>query len=130
MYIINLIFVKRYSVVIPAVLFFSFLFISCNKKKDNNTDTTVTEQVINISGCAQKGPFQNGSTVSVSDLNNNFISTGKSYNSQIIDNKGTFQFNNITISSGYICLQADGLYYNEVSCGLTSDQIVLNACHC
>ena len=81
----------------------------------------------NIVGYAQKGPFINGSSVTVFDLQSDLSATGKSYNSQITDNKGTFQLNNIALSSNYINLRADGFYFNEISGQQSAAQITLYA---
>src|SRR5690606_23617658 len=53
--------------------------------------------------------------------------TGKSYNVQITDNKGTFELNNVSLSSAYINLRADGFYFNEVSGKQSDAQITLYA---
>jgi len=81
----------------------------------------------NIVGYAQKGPFINGSSVTVFDLLSDLSATGKSYNAQIIDNKGTFQLHNIALSSNYINLRADGFYFNEISGQQSAAQITLYA---
>jgi hypothetical protein len=78
-------------------------------------------------GYAQKGPFLNGSSVTVYDLQSDLSPTGKSYNSQITDNKGTFQLSNISLSSNYIRIRADGFYYNEISGQQSATQITLYA---
>jgi len=54
-------------------------------QKDNSNSSNTIQNVI---GYAQKGPFINGSSVTVYDLQSNLSPTGKSFNAQIIDNKG------------------------------------------
>jgi uncharacterized lipoprotein YajG len=50
-----------------------------NCKKDSTTQSKIQ----NIIGYAQKGPFINGSSVTVYDLQSDLSPTGKSFNSQI-----------------------------------------------
>ncbi len=99
------------------------IFLS-NCKKDNESLQTTIKNVI---GYAQKGPFINGSSVTVYDLQSNLSPTGKSYNAQITDNKGTFELSDISFTSNYISLRADGFYFNEVSGEQSAAQITLYA---
>ena len=99
------------------------IIIPTNCKKDNSGSITIQ----NIIGYAQKGPFINGSSVTVYDLQSNLTPTGKSFNAQITDNKGTFELSDITLSSSYISLRTDGFYYNEISGQQSAAQITLYA---
>jgi hypothetical protein len=98
------------------------LFLGCEK---DELDVPVSKK--NIKGCVQKGPFINGSSVSVYDLQPDLSPTGKTFNSQILDNNGTFELKNIALSSDYITLRADGFYFNEVSGQQSGAQITLYA---
>lgn len=95
-----------------------------NCKKDNSNSSSTIQNVI---GYAQKGPFINGSSVTIYDLKSDLSPSGKSYNAQITDNKGTFQLNNISLSSNYVSLRADGFYFNEISGQQSAAQITLYA---
>lgn len=87
----------------------SFSITQCKKDK-NPSGSTVKD----IKGFAEKGPFNNGSSIIVYDLLSNLSQTGKSFNSQMINHKGEFEMNDISLSSSYILLRADGYYFNEV----------------
>jgi hypothetical protein len=91
-------------------------------KRDDNPD-----RILDITGYAQKGPFINGSSVTVYDLKSDLSPTGKTYNTQITDNKGTFQIDNISLRSDYVNLRADGFYFNEVTGVQSTAQITLYA---
>jgi len=91
------------------ILLLIFLF-SC--KKDENTQTQFEKD--KIIGVSQKGPFVNGSTMTVYELDAIFNQTGKSFNVQIKDNSGTFELTNISLLTNYVKLKADGFYFNEV----------------
>ena len=84
-------------------------------------------QVIDFDGKAQKGPFLNGSSVQLAALDTTFSPTGSTFNTQILDNTGSYTFSGINLPSSYATLRVDGFYFNEV-CGKPSDaQITLNS---
>lgn len=82
---------------------------------------------VSLQGFAQKGPFINGSSVTIYDLKSDLTPTGKTFNTQIKDNKGTFGIDNISLSSNYVSLRADGFYYNEILGKQSVAQITLYA---
>ena len=45
-----------------------------------------------INGLVQKGPFISGTSISMYALNTDLSQTGKTYNTQITENKGSFEF--------------------------------------
>lgn len=92
--------------------------------KENNE---APDLVLNATGCVQKGPFVSGSSITIYDLKNDLSATGKSFNTQITDNKGTFNIDNISLSSNYVRLRADGFYFNEISGQQSIAQISLFA---
>ena len=95
-----------------------------NCKKDEEINKVENQT---ITGFVQKGPFINGSSVTVYDLQSDLTPTGKSFNTQITDNKGTFQISAVSLSSNYASLRADGFYFNEVSGQQSAAQITLYA---
>lgn len=107
-----------------AIIAFSMILFLTDCQKDNSNPSPTNQNVI---GYAQKGPFINGSSVTVYDLQTNLSPTGKSFNAQITDNKGSFQLNDISLSSNYVALRADGFYFNEISGQPSTAQITLNA---
>ena len=58
-----------------------------------------------LTGYIQKGPFLNGTSISVSELNKDLSQTGKVFNTQITDNQGTFDISNIQLTSPYMNLK-------------------------
>ena len=80
-----------------------------------------------LSGVIQKGPFLNGSAITVTEYSNNLLQTGKKYSSQIIDNTGTFEIRNVEFASSIVELRADGFYFNEVSNTNSDAQLTLYA---
>src|SRR6056297_823408 len=85
-------------------------------------DTTVT-----ISGVVQKGPFINGTGIIVTELSPGLIQTGKTFSSQILDNQGKFELNQLVLNSRFIELRADGFYFNETLGRKSDAQLTLYA---
>ena len=88
--------------VILSVLF----FISCEKDDEIRIE--------NLSGYVQKGPFINGTSITISELNPELIQTGRVFSSQIIDNSGNYEIRQIELGNQVIEIRASGFYFNEV----------------
>ena len=97
-----------------------------NKTYDLNGDEQIVDAK-NISGNVQKGPFINGTSVRVAVLNSDLQQTGKSFETQVADNSGTFEFKNLGLLSLYVELQANGYYFNEVEGDVSESQLTLRA---
>ncbi len=82
---------------------------------------------VSLQGLAQKGPFINGSSITIYELKSDLTPTGKTFNTQIKDNKGTFGIDNISLSSNFVSIRADGFYYNEILGKQSVSQITLYA---
>ena len=94
-------------------------YVSCKKEKN------VLKEKIN--GVSQKGPFVNGSSITLFELSSNLSSTGKSFNATMTDNKGSFELRGLELKSQYVKLKADGFYFNEVTGKPSISQITLYA---
>ncbi len=101
-----------------------FLAYSWSCKQDDND---VTIQKKDISGFVQKGPFVNGTNITVSELTDELAQTGKTFTSQIEDDKGSFTLGQIQLESNFVELKADGFYYNENSGSTSGAQLTLFA---
>ncbi len=80
-----------------------------------------------IGGYVQKGPFLNGTALQISELDSNLTATGRTYTSQLLDNRGTFEIRNVELNSRYVQLQASGFYFNEVTNSNSSAPLTLFA---
>lgn len=98
------------------------LFYSCKKDK---SETIITKPEIN--GVVQKGPFLNGTSIGIYELRDDYSPTGKIFSSQIMDNSGTFQLNDVTLISQFVQLKADGYYFNEITGQNSNSPITLYA---
>lgn len=93
-------------------------------------DELVLTQIVNktISGLAQKGPFDVGSTVSLSQFDSKtFLQTGSNYTGKVANTSGAFEISNITLSSPYVTIQANGSYRSEITGKFTSGKITLKS---
>ena len=99
--------------IISIIVLIIIIFTAC--KKDNKVIDTSSFSKTKIDGTSQKGPFLNGSSLTLFELNTNYSQTGKSFNTQISDNLGSFQLNNIEIQTPFAKLKADGFYFNEIT---------------
>lgn len=103
------------------------VILSACKKTSTTNPTTENVFVSKLNGYVQKGPFIIGSSITLYDLKDDLSATGKSFNTQTIDNRGSFKFNNITLSSSYASIKADGYYFNEANNSTSGAPITLYA---
>ena len=87
----------------------------------------VPSYIMDLSGFVQKGPFINGSNLTISELNARLEPTGKVFITQINDNAGAYEIGGVEIRSRYLRLTADGFYYNERNDELSEAQLSLSS---
>ena len=81
-----------------------------------------------ITGVSQKGPFVNGASVTVQELDGKTLAqTGKSFKGKISGDNGEFSVSSVTLVSQYALLEANGFYQNEVTGRNSNAAITLNA---
>jgi hypothetical protein len=107
------------------IIFLILTVYSCKKDKLDNSPQPFTKN--ELSGYSQKGPFVNGSSLTLFELNSNYSQTGNVFNTQLLDNTGIFQLSNLTLSTSFAKLKADGYYYNEVANTVSQSQLTLYA---
>ena len=112
---------------------FSGLMLSCSESSERSPAAYVIPEVtavdnINISGVSQKGPFVNGSSVTVQELEGTTLAqTGKSFKGKIANDRGEFSISSVSLVSQYALLEANGYYRNEVTGNKSTSTITLNA---
>lgn len=109
-------------------LFLLFIIVlSCKKDKEVvNPSTNPGNLKFSFNGSAQKGPFIIGTSINIYELDSSLSQTGRSFNTQIEDNAGSFNISNLSLNSPFIQLRADGFYFNEVCGSGSASQITLN----
>ena len=81
-----------------------------------------------VSGVSQKGPFVNGSTVKLYEMDGETLApTGKSFPGKIASDDGRFTVPSISLASQYALLEANGYFRNEITGGKSNGTITLNA---
>ncbi len=88
-------------------------------------EQSVEKTYKDINGVVQKGPFLNGTNISIYALNKNMGQTGETFSTQISDNAGSFSIHNIGLSSNFVEFVATGFYYNEVTDETSGSQLTL-----
>ena len=106
-----------------VIMVASFCLLGC---QDNEVVLTQMSSY-DLQGYVQKGPFINGTAITVSELSNKLVATGKNFTTQIIDNKGTFSLKDVELQSNYVQLMAEGFYFDEVRGEKSSAQLTLFA---
>ena len=112
---------KTKNILFPLLLL--VLMSSCEEWF--NLNKTVKKEI--FTGYVQKGPFINGSTLTISELDNYLNQTGRSYTTTIADNSGRFEQKQIELVSNYVQIKADGYYFNEVTGDLSASPLTLFA---
>ena len=101
-----------------------FTLASCSSD-DGNNYTPISKQ---IEGHIEKGPFVQGSEVTLTDLNKDLSQSGKSFTTNTSSDLGSFDFGQtLDLSSGLVELKTSGYFYNECTGRLSNSQITLKA---
>lgn len=113
-------------------LFFTYLFalpiLFAGCSSDDNGESPKVVEKSNVSGSIEKGPFVQGSKVTLYELEANLSQTGKSFKTQTNSDLGAFTFDSpILLNSQFVELETSGYFYNEVKGELSTSQITLNA---
>ena len=120
---------KMKFIFFPTILALAFgLMISCAKKSDSSSSETDTSSssAVTVSGKVQKGPYVQGTEITVRELDSSMIPTGNTFTGTIDDNTGSFSIKG-TLTNKIVELSADGYYFNEVSGSLSAAKLTLQA---
>ena len=109
-----------------------FLLAACgddSKSSSGNDDVDVVSIADKtVSGVSQKGPFVNGSSVTVQELDGESLAqTGGSFEGKIKNDMGEFSVKVKNLESQYALLKANGFYRNEVTGEKSKSQVTLYA---
>ena len=116
-----------------AAVSISLFLAACGDDNKNAGGTVEDQEVIaisdkTVSGVSQKGPFVNGSSVTVQELDGETLAqTGNSYEGKIKNDMGEFSVKVTKLASQYALLKANGFYRNEVSGEKSKSQVTLYA---
>lgn len=79
-----------------------------------------------VNGSVQKGPFTQGTNITIQPLDDNFNPTGKQYQTKTTDDTGTFSVGS-EIENRYVEIIATGYYYNEIEGKVSSSTLTLRS---
>lgn len=80
-----------------------------------------------LTGFAQKGPFLNGANLTLLELGQNLAPTGRTFQTNIIDDTGAFAFRDVALDNSVAVIRVDGFFLNEVLGKKSGSQITLSA---
>ena len=95
---------------LPTILALAFgLMLSCAKKSDSSSSETDTSSssAVTVSGKVQKGPYVQGTEITVRELDSSMTPTGNTFTGTIDDNTGSFGIKG-TLANKIAELAADG----------------------
>ena len=109
---------------------FALALLACVCFACSNDDGISNTKPVNktlFTGYVQKGPYVNGSAITITTMDEHFNQTGNVYTTQIIDNSGNFEQRDIKFASNYIEMKAEGYYFNEVDGDISNGILTLYA---
>lgn len=80
-----------------------------------------------FAGVAEKGPYMSGSTIKLSELDDEMDPTGTTFDWEVTSDLGAYTSTKVTLKSQFALLQANGYYYNENSAKKTTNQMSLKS---
>ncbi len=112
--------------VVTCVLFVWVFVFSYGCSNDSSDTEKISEALeVKLLGALEKGPFVLGSSVAISPVDASGSPTGQVFNSQTMNDLG--EFNVSFEAGGFVALEGDGFYYNEVTGELSQAPIALRA---
>lgn len=114
-----------------AFFFVAAAFWACSPSEDKGVAGGTTEDAgiiadLNVAGVVQKGPFVKGSAVTVRGIDcNTFKFTDEFFQSEVKNDKGEFNVDNVNLSSTCAVFEVSGYYLNEITGQKSSDKITL-----
>ena len=99
--------------------------IACNDDDNEQMEPEAGEVAITVNNSViQKGPFSQGSTVDIQELDDELVPTGRIFSTQTNNDFGSFDLN-ATLNSNKVDISATGFYFNEVEGELSQAQLTL-----
>ena len=118
---------KKYLLYILPLL----AVLSCEKAENgqgnNQEPEKPTPASYTVAGKVEKGPFVQGSSITMATMDAKLNATGKNYTATITDDAGTFSFGTQEFDSQYARLTASGYFFNEVKGELSKGTLTLSA---
>ena len=109
----------------------SLLLISCQEEDipadlDKPVPTPPSGETWSVNGSVQKGPFTQGTSITIQALDASLNPTGSQYQTKTTDDAGSFSMDS-QIESRYVEIIAMGYYFNEIEGKVSSSTITLRS---
>ena len=115
---------KKY-IVSRLILLVGTFFWACSSENVSGGNEALDGM---INGVSQKGPFLEGSSVTMQELDeNSFAQTGKSFKGKVVNDRGDFSIENVALDHPYVLLEVNGYYRNEVTGKKSNGSIFMKA---
>ena len=85
------------------------LAVACSSNDVQNSQ----DNTFQVKGYAQKGPYLTGADVTIAELDEKLIPTGKTFLATTLDDNGYFEVPNVKLKSKYALVKVNGDYFNE-----------------
>ena len=115
---------KKY-IVSRLILLVGTFFWACSSENVSGGNEALDGM---INGVSQKGPFLEGSSVTMQELDENSLAqTGKSFKGKVVNDRGDFSIENVALDHPYVLLEVNGYYRNEVTGKKSNGSIFMKA---
>ena len=123
--------IRIYQILFSALVLFSACSDNDSSKEAggaSEAENAIAIEDKTIAGVSEKGPFINGSAVTIYELDfENLAQTGRTYTGKIASDHGDFRFTHVNLVSQYALLEVNGFYRNEITGKESVAPITLNA---
>ena len=110
-----------------SILLTMFFLSACGSDSEETAGSPRNPVTRSVSGIIEKGPFGQGSKVTLYELRKDLSQTGKSFKTQTTSHLGAFKIDGIELESPYVEMETNGYFYNEVKGEMSVAPITLNA---
>jgi hypothetical protein len=107
------------------ILIITLILATLNSCQRTENENKIKKE--KLSGYVQKGPYINGTTIQMYELNSSLNQTGKAFSTQITDNRGSFEIDDVALSSQFVEFLASGYYFNEITGNISPSVLSLYA---
>ena len=118
-------FCQRISAVL-GMFVAGWLAMACSESEPGAEGGTGFPSRLAVAGQVEKGPYVQGSIISLQPLNERLTAIGTVYNGEIQDNRGVFDLGTLSLPSPYARLTAVGYFFNEVKGTLSQGTLTLH----
>ena len=124
----------KFKITYAILAALALLAISCGEPEqikpqpepDPETPTPPAGEVWSVDGNVQKGPFTQGTNITIQALDEALNPTGKNYSTKTVNDAGSFEIDN-KIESRFVEIIAQGYYFNEIEGKVSSSTLTLRS---